>query len=380
MLSYGFALITAFCIWRVLASYATVRIRDKNKLLIIESSKVPTRLARKLKYSCGNLNEAVYYILNEDNDEQTHHLLNTLIPQYDMVYISENLNSDLRDKIFYLCTKLNKITTLLATPSNSSLMKSKIFQFDDTPVIETPSMRLTRPQKFVKRIFDIICSFVGLVISSPVFLIFAIAIKLDSPGPVFYTQERYTIDKKRFMLCKFRTMYEDAEKYGACLAEEGDPRITRVGKIIRKLRLDEIPQLINILLGSMSIVGPRPERPVFADEYCEIVKYYEMRYFIKAGLTGYAQVYGKYNTRASDKILMDMIYAVNYSFWLDIKLIILTIKTMFVKESTEGVNTEQDNILNSEDKEYERRKNKPLHNTSEDLDNEDISDNTFVQL
>ena len=150
-------------------------------------------------------------------------------------------------------------------------------------------------------------------------------------------------------------MYTDAEKNGAQLATEDDPRITRVGKFLRATRLDELPQLYNILFGHMSVVGPRPERPIFADRFSEDVGNYDTRYFVKAGLTGYAQVYGKYNTRASDKILMDLIYITNYSFLLDIKLIILTTKTMFVKSATEGLNEENDKMLSSEEKEEQRR-------------------------
>ncbi len=360
MLLNGLAELIILSAWRMLVSFAAVRFRDKNKILIIESDKVPSRLARKLKYSCTEINEAWYYIIDEDNEAQKSFVLSSLIPRYDIVYISEKLTDNFQNELFYLCTKLNITVNMLANPSNVSLMGSKIFQFADTPVMEIPSMRLTRSQKFVKRIFDVLIAAVGLIISSPLFIVIPIAIKLDSKGPVFYFQERYTINKKRFMLCKFRTMRTDAEKFGAQFAGQDDPRVTKVGNILRKLRLDELPQFINILSGAMSVVGPRPERPVFADEYCDIVKNYEMRYFVKAGLTGYAQIYGRYSTRASDKILMDMIYAIKYSFWLDIKLIILTVKTMFVKESTEGVDEERDKLLNSKEKEDERRKNLPF--------------------
>ncbi len=375
----GMALLITLAAWRLTVSFAAVKFRDKNRILVVESNTVTSRLARKLKYSCTNINEAWYYIVDEDNAEQKKYVLEELVPKYDIVYISENLTDDFQDEIFYLCTRLNITSNLLATPSNVALMGSKIYQFADTPVMETPRMRLSRPQKVIKRAFDILVATVGLIITSPLFIIIPIAIKLDSKGPVFYFQERYTIDKKRFTLCKFRTMRTDAEKNGACFAGQNDPRITRVGNILRKLRLDELPQFINILSGAMSVVGPRPERPIFADEYCQKVKYYEMRYFVKAGLTGYAQVYGKYNTRTSDKILMDMIYAIKYSFWLDIKIIILTVKIMFIKDSTEGVDEERDSILNSPEREAERRKNKHFEFENRDAaDNENISDNAGV--
>ena len=135
-------------------------------------------------------------------------------------------------------------------------------------------------------------------------------------------------------------MVKDAEKMGAKLATENDSRITRVGRILRACRLDELPQLINIIKGEMSIVGPRPERPIYADEYSKMVKNYDVRYLVKAGLTGYAQIYGRYNTKVSDKVLLDSIYIYTFSAWLDIKLIVLTIMIMFTKESTEGVDEE----------------------------------------
>ncbi len=353
-------LMVSLVLWRLILSFAMVRFREKNKILILESSKVPTRLARKLKYSCTNVNEAWYYIINEDNDEDYKYVTEKLIPEYDTVFISEEFSDEVQDGLFEHALLANKTVNLLAVPANVSLMGGSIYQFSDTPVIELGSIYIEKYQKFLKRAFDIFVASVGLILSSPFFLIIPICIKLDTPGPVFYTQERYTIGKKRFKLYKFRTMCQDAEKNGEMLATKNDSRITRVGNILRKLRLDELPQFLNILMGSMSVVGPRPERPVFADEFCDKVKHYNMRYTMKAGLTGYAQVYGKYNTRVSDKILMDMIYAIKYSFWLDIKLVILTVKTMFIKDSTEGVEEEN---YETDEMEVKRKENTAvLHN------------------
>lgn len=356
-------LMISLVLWRLILSFALVRFREKNKILILESSKVPTRLARKLKYSCTNVNEAWYYILDEDNDEDYKYVVDKLIDEYDTVFISEEFCDDVQNGLFEKALLANKTVNLLAVPANVSLMGGRIYQFEDTPVIELGSIYMEKHQKFLKRAFDLFVAAVGLIITSPFFLIIPIFIKLDSPGPVFYTQERYTVGKKRFKLYKFRTMCQDAEKNGEMLATKNDSRITRVGGILRKLRLDELPQFLNILAGSMSVVGPRPERPVFADEFCEKVRHYNMRYTMKAGLTGYAQVYGKYNTRVSDKILMDMIYAIKYSFWLDIKLVILTVKTMFVKDSTEGVDEDFDEFSEGDEKEAMRKGNTAvLHN------------------
>lgn len=169
-------------------------------------------------------------------------------------------------------------------------------------------------------------------------LVTAIAIHSYDKGPVFYKQERYTIHKKVFRVIKFRSMIVDAEKNsGARLASENDDRITPVGHFIRSTRIDEIPQFFNILKGDMSFVGPRPERPEIHEEYCEKVPEFDFRLSVKAGLTGYAQVFGKYNTTTYDKLKFDMIYVQKASILLDMQLILLTLRVVFQKESTEGV-------------------------------------------
>jgi lipopolysaccharide/colanic/teichoic acid biosynthesis glycosyltransferase len=167
-------------------------------------------------------------------------------------------------------------------------------------------------------------------------LIAAIAIKLDDGGPIFFKQNRITRNGKIFNVLKFRSMIVDADKDGAKKAEVGDDRITKVGRIIRACRLDELPQLINVLKGDMSLVGPRPERIENVYEYSNAYPEFELRHKVKGGITGYAQLYGKYNTSPKDKLNMDLIYIETYSIIQDIKLLILTIKILFMKESTEG--------------------------------------------
>ena len=168
-------------------------------------------------------------------------------------------------------------------------------------------------------------------------LVTAIAIKLQDRGSIFYKQVRLTRNKKQFELIKFRSMIEDSEKDGiARLATENDSRITPVGKIIRGLRFDELPQLFNIIKGDMSVVGPRPERPEIADQYTEVLPAFDLRLQVKAGLTGYAQIYGRYNSTPKDKLKMDLMYINNVSFTNDIRIILATIRVLFSKESTEG--------------------------------------------
>lgn len=207
----------------------------------------------------------------------------------------------------------------------------------DTPFFLLRNHGLSFEQRLMKRALDIVVSSVMLLIASPFMLLTALAIKLEDHGPVLFKQERVTLNGKAFNIYKFRSMIVDAEKNGAQFSTKNDSRITRVGKIIRAARLDELPQLLNILKGDMSIVGPRPERQTYIDEFCQETPEFVYRLKVKAGLTGYAQIYGKYNTTPLDKLKLDLMYIESYSILLDIRLIFLTLKVMFMKESTEGV-------------------------------------------
>lgn len=198
---------------------------------------------------------------------------------------------------------------------------------------------------FAKRVFDILSSLLALIVTSPVLLLTAIAIKAYDRGPVFYKQCRLTKDGKTFDILKFRSMKVDAEKNSGAVLSSGknDSRITPVGRFIRAVRIDELPQFINILKGEMSIVGPRPERPEIAAEYEQELPEFHLRLQAKAGLTGYAQVYGKYNTSSYDKLQMDLMYIAAPSFAEDIKICFATVKILFMSESTEGVAEGQSN-------------------------------------
>ncbi|MBO5564192.1 MAG: exopolysaccharide biosynthesis polyprenyl glycosylphosphotransferase [Lachnospiraceae bacterium] len=207
----------------------------------------------------------------------------------------------------------------------------------DTPLYMTREYALSFGQRFWKRMVDIVCSVLLLVIASPIMLVTAILIRLYDGGPVFYKQTRCTLNQKEFEIIKFRSMRVDAEKDGvARLATEHDDRITPIGRFIRKVRIDELPQLINIVKGEMSFIGPRPERPEIIREYVKTMPEFVYRMKVKAGLAGYAQIYGKYNTTPYDKLKLDLTYIQNYSFWLDIKLMLLTLRILLTPESTEG--------------------------------------------
>ncbi|MDO4961771.1 MAG: sugar transferase [Eubacteriales bacterium] len=233
------------------------------------------------------------------------------------------------------------------TPKISDIMfrGAEDIHLFDTPLFLLRNNGITVDKLLIKRIMDIVCSGLGCIVAAPLMLVIAAAIKLYDGGPVFYTQERLTRGGAKFNIIKFRSMKVNAEKEGARLAQKGDDRITPVGRIIRRLHLDELPQIFNILKGDMSIVGPRPEREEIAKQYAETMPEFDLRLKVKAGLTGYAQVYGQYNTTPYDKLKLDLIYIENYSILMDIKIILLTVKILFVKENTEGVDASQKTAL-----------------------------------
>lgn len=199
-------------------------------------------------------------------------------------------------------------------------------------------MLLTAEQRVLKRILDIAVAVTALIILSPVMLITAVMIKLDSKGPVLYSQERVGLYGKTFFVHKFRSMKQDAEaKCGPVLAAEGDPRITKFGRFMRAIRLDELPQLFNVLKGEMSIVGPRPERPFFVKQFIAQKPEYDYRHNVKPGITGLAQIAGKYNTSAYDKLIYDLLYIQDVSVKTDLMIMLQTFKVLLTKSSTEGV-------------------------------------------
>lgn len=259
------------------------------------------------------------------------------IDKYEAVLIND-VPSELKNKILKYCFDRQKRVYFTPKISDIIVKESEELNLFDSPLYLSRNIGFSLGQRIVKRTGDIILSLLGIAITSPVMLVVAIMIHSYDKGPVFYKQERYTIHKKRFKVIKFRSMIVDAEKKsGARLASENDDRITPIGHFIRATRIDEIPQFFNILKGDMSFVGPRPERPQIHEEYCEKVPEFDFRLSVKAGLTGYAQVYGKYNTTTYDKLKFDMIYVQKASIILDLQLILLTLRVVFQKESTEGV-------------------------------------------
>ena len=265
------------------------------------------------------------------------------IVKYDAVIIND-VPPKIRNDLVKFCYR-NHIRTYVVPKITDIIIRGgeNITTFD-TPLLLVKDFGMTILQRILKRAMDIVICLVAMIVAAPVMAVVALAIKLEDGGPVFYRQKRATIGGKEFDILKFRSMIVDAEKDGFSIPATGkDPRITKVGNVIRACRVDELPQILNILKGDMSIVGPRPERLEHVYKYSEEVPEFMYRLQVKGGLTGYAQIYGKYNTNPYDKLRLDLMYIENYSVLLDIKLILLTIRILFSKESTEGFEKQREN-------------------------------------
>jgi len=284
-----------------------------------------------------NAREDKYNICEVLNIECGLDVIYEKIDCYDGVIIGD-IPSQYRNQILKYCFEKSIRTYMLPKISDIILRGSDEIHLFDSPLLLARNNGFTFEQKVLKRTTDIVASIALLTLTFPIMVLVGIAIKLYDGGTIIHKQTRLTMGGKEFDVYKFRSMIMDAEKDGvARLSSEGDVRVTPVGKMIRRTRIDELPQLFNILKGEMSLVGPRPERPQIAAEYREYMPEFDYRLKVKGGLTGYAQIYGKYNTSPYDKLKLDLMYIENYSLRLDLKLILITLKVLFMKESTEGV-------------------------------------------
>ncbi len=313
------------------------------KLLVIYDEYKPDFMVQKLKSRKDK-----YTVEKVANISVGFESLKGMMDEVDGVVIFD-VHSEIRNKILKICFDKNIRTYTTSKVSDILIRGAENIHLFDTPLLLYRNQGLTFEQRFLKRTMDIIVSLIMLIITSPFMLMSAIAIKLYDGGPVFFRQERSTINNKTFKIHKFRSMIVDAEKDGVSRpATDGDPRITPVGKVLRATRLDELPQLIDILKGDMSLVGPRPERIEHTEKYTEEIPEFPLRLKVRGGLTGYAQLYGKYNTTPYDKLQLDLMYIQNYSFLLDLRLLFMTVKVMFMKESTEGFTEEKSKSMGEE--------------------------------
>ena len=277
---------------------------------------------------------------NIQNKIQDPHDVFEILPtirNYQAVIVS-GIDATMRNGIVKECIDKDIDCFFIPHTGDVIIAGAKHMQSFSIPIMEAKRAMLKPEYAFAKRLIDILLASIALICASPFMAATAIMIKAYDHGPVLYRQVRLTKDGKCFEILKFRSMRVDAEKDGvARLAAENDDRITPVGKVIRAIRFDELPQIFNILRGDMSIVGPRPERPEIAAQYEQEMPAFSLRLQVKAGLTGMAQVYGRYNTEPNDKLKMDLMYINNMSLREDLKLIFATVKILFVKESTSGV-------------------------------------------
>lgn len=263
--------------------------------------------------------------------------LRKYVDQANKIYLTGSVNKNLKKQLIAYCDMENKRVFLVPEIFEIIVRNSRTSHIGDTPVFEVGSFQLMETQYLVKRIEDIVLSVLGILLTMPIMLFAAIGIKMEDGGPVFFRQERSGLRGQSFNVIKFRSMVVDAEKYsGAVFAVENDPRVTKMGRFMRSTRIDEIPQFFNVLTGSMSVVGPRPERPMFVDTFSKECPEYCHRLAVKPGITGLAQVMGNYTTTAENKIKFDLMYIINYSVMLDIQILFQTLIVIFKKEQSEG--------------------------------------------
>lgn len=344
--------ILACLIWCALALKVYKWLYPPRKLLLIYSDRDPDNFIKKVNERKDKYKIDRMIHCDSDQDE-----LRNAIRKYKAVLLCDVPSSKrndivkycyMHDKRAYITPKLSDIIIIGAGQNN----------WFDSPLLVTKVKGLKWEQAFIKRLMDIIIALILCVPTILVTIIVAIADLIWDRGPVFYLQPRLTRNGKKFKIIKYRSMKVNCEEEGAQLAKKEDDRITKVGKVLRAAHLDELPQVFNVLFGQMSIVGPRPERPEIASQYEEDMPEFKYRLKVKAGLTGYAQVYGKYNTTPYDKLKLDLFYIQNYSFWKDIQLLMMTFKILFIKENREGVEKDQQTAM------LEKKKNQEYYKTS----------------
>ncbi|MEE0419975.1 MAG: exopolysaccharide biosynthesis polyprenyl glycosylphosphotransferase [Lachnospiraceae bacterium] len=335
--------------WVVFMRWIYTKIYPPRRMLMVYGDYSPADLIRKI-----STREDKYNICETIHLSKGVEAIKAKIDQYPAIVLGDIPAHD-RNVFLKYCFERDIRCYSIPKISDVMIQSAENIHLFDTTLLLFRNRGLTAEQRIAKRLFDIAASLLGVIIASPFMIIIAILIKAYDRGPVFYKQERLTENNRIFYVLKFRSMRVDSEVQGARLAMKKDSRVTPIGKVLRNIHFDELPQLFNILKGDMSLVGPRPERPEIAEEYKREIPEFDYRLKVKAGLTGFAQVYGKYNTTPYDKLKLDLTYIENYSFWLDLKLLFLTFKILFQKENTEGVEHWQ---VTAATKEKEKREKK----------------------
>jgi len=330
-------LVILIIIWRYILIKVQKRFDSVKETVIIGSEQLTTKLIKNIKKHTNHGYKIIEVIdkniFKELNMTELKNKLEDINP--DILFLTSDISIKDKEELFHI--SLEKEWEISIIPEFYEIMISgvELKQIGEFPIYNVRSLK-KRNKSIIKRVLDILYSFLALIILLPFIILISIAIKLTSEGPVLYKQKRVSQHGDEFKVYKFRTMIENAEeKTGPVLSGNNDQRITKVGKILRKTRMDEIPQLINVLKGDMSLIGPRPERPHFVEKFNKEISYYKFRHYIKSGLTGLAQIHGFYSTDAEEKLRMDLIYANNNNILFDIKIILNTLKVILIGEKAE---------------------------------------------
>ena len=318
-------------VWVLAANLIYRKLYPPKQMLIVYGGKRPDRLIAKLK-----TRKDKYTVCETISVDSGWGAVVEKMNQYNTVLISDVV-APLRDEIMKHCFNESIICYIMPDISDIMMMGAEKIQISDTTMLMLRNQGLSAGQRAIKRVFDIVVGILAMIIASPVMLVIAIAIKAYDGGPAFFIQNRLTRDGKVFAIYKFRSMRVQKEDEKNIITRKNDDRITPVGHVIRKLHLDELPQIINIIKGDMSFVGPRPEWTATTEQYAQNLPEFLLRLKVKAGLTGYAQIYGKYNSTPYDKLLLDLTYIEKYSFLLDLKLMLLTLKVLLGDKNAEGI-------------------------------------------
>jgi len=320
-------------VWHIVVHRIVIKVVGLIKVLVIGPAGETTDVAIKLLTKYKNRYE-IRYILDATQLEA----VETLISDIDILIICSSMTLNQKNQLRAVCSQYEKNLFLIPEVYDISIRHTRWQQLDDIAVLSMTSMGMSLDERFIKRAVDLMISTLVMIVFLPIYIVIAILIRLDSKGPALFKQDRVTKDNQVFGLYKFRTMVVDAEKEtGPVLTTTTDERLTRIGGLLRKTRLDELPQMWHVFTGSMSLVGPRPERPHFIEQFKDEIPNFEQRLRVKAGITGLAQVLGKYATNPSNKLRYDLMYINNFSMWLDLKIMIQTIGIIFMGEKAKGL-------------------------------------------
>ena len=327
-------------VWRYLGWHVEQKLHSRRSVMLMGTAeecdhvynrlRLQPQLNLKLKYICTDMEQSDWRKAAKD---------------IDVIILCPEMRHRYKVAVINYCHQQGKTALLIPNTYEIFCAGVVLDKIDDIPVFRPQSLYQSLETRISKRMMDVILSGIGFICALPFMMATAIAIKIFDPGPILYSQIRTGRNGKAFRVYKFRTMKVDAEKYtGPMLAQENDPRITKLGKFLRAVRLDELPQIWNVVVGDMSLVGPRPERPIFVKEFTKETPEYAYRHNVKPGITGMAQVYGKYNTTAFDKLVYDLMYIEKCGLLTDLAIIIQTIKVLFTKSATEGTGIERKSL------------------------------------